>query len=200
MTYDPWQAACDEGGANIIGLRLGYAKGVWSLDKIPVQTGPDGLLICILMTTAGHSPVEWINNRPAGLKIVRYSIAPPPREYPKGVDPYTTFLCVSADAGRLGQMMTFTSSSWNARSAFLKLVGPYLLKRKQEFPICSLGSIDRHDDYGNFDPTFTPIGWKPGADFADIIGDEPDQALLPEAPTAPELPPPDDAPPISESD
>ena len=58
--------------------------------------------------------------------LQRYEDANPTFDIEVGWNPYTQFLCVGADERHIGQLMTFTSSSWSGRHAFKSLIGPYL--------------------------------------------------------------------------
>ena len=65
--------------------------------------------------------------------------------------------------------MTFTSSSWGGRNAFQKLVNPYRLKQRRQFPICELATKERDDENRNIDPSFRIIGWSDCGNFADLL-------------------------------
>ena len=131
------------------------------------------------METALHGSVLWSNDRTIiNRRLNRYAVAAPSKEpLENGRSPYTQFQCVGASGYYVGQLMTFSSSSWGGRLAFPPLIRAWLLRGRLEFPICTLGSKPRKNDVnGNIDPVFKVVGWAPRSDFA---------ALLP----------PDDAPP-----
>jgi hypothetical protein len=184
MKNDPWQEALDSGGG-IQGSLLKFVKGVWSVDDDAVETGEDGIRLNILMETAQHGSVLWGNDRTIiHRRLQRYADAPPSKESLKaGWAPYTQVRCIGASGIYSGQMMTFSSSSWGARHAFFTLIHPYMLRRKLEFPICTLGSRPKKNDVnGNFDPVFTIVGWAPRVDFAAIL--PPDDEPPPSSATA----------------
>jgi hypothetical protein len=174
---DPWQEAVNDSGG-IQGLLLKFARRSWTVDDEAVQTGDDGVRICILMETALHGSVLWSNDRTIiNRRLNRYAAVAPSREpLENGRSPYTQFQCVGASGNYVGQLMTFSSSSWGGRHAFQALIRPYLQRGKREFPICTVGSRPKKNDVnGNFDPVFTIVGWAPRDDFAAILppDDEP---------------------------
>jgi hypothetical protein len=179
MMYDPWQEALNASGG-IDGIHVKFVKGHWSFDDDPVQTGNEGVRICILMETAQHGSVLWDDRTIVDRRLQRYADISPSREPLKmGWAPYTQFQCVGASGNYVDQQMTFASSSWGGRHAFFTLIRPYTLRRKLEFPICTLGSKPKKNDpNGNFDPTFTVVGWAPRSDFTPML-------------------PPDDEPPLT---
>jgi hypothetical protein len=171
MKYDPWQEALDSGGG-IQGSLVKFVKAVWSVDDDVVETGDDGIRLIILMETAQHGSVLWGNDRTIiDRRLQRYADASPSKEPLKmGWSPYTIFKCVGASGIYSGKMMTSSSSSWGGRHAFYALIHPYILRRKLEFPICTLGSRPKKNDVnGNFDPVFTIVGWAPRSDFEAIL-------------------------------
>jgi hypothetical protein len=88
---------------------------------------------------------------------------------------------VFADEERRGELATFTSSSLGGQRAFLSLAGPYNLKRRAEFPICSLGVKPRRDVNNNIDPTLTIVGWSKRDNFSELLAAPADRQLA--APT-----------------
>jgi hypothetical protein len=185
---DPWVETLTASGG-IEGLHLKCAKGVWYLDGVQIAVGAGGLKIVIIMPTATHGAVKWQDQEIIGrTPLQRYEDAAPSSDFlEEGWNPYTQFLCVGADEKHIGQLMTFTSSSWSGRRAFKDQIGPYLRKAKRQFPIVTLGSKPRRNDpNGNIDPTFAIVDWAARGDFADMLlpGPETQPALL-EAPLAP---------------
>jgi hypothetical protein len=86
-----------------------------------------------------------------------------------GWNPYTAVLAVRADEKALGELVTFTSASWGGRNAFQKLVNPYRLKQRLQFPICELATRDRGDENRNIDPVFKIVAWSDCGNFADLL-------------------------------
>ena len=179
MTHDPWQEALNASGG-IDGIHVKFVKGHWSFDDDPVQTGNEGVRICILMETAQHGSVLWDDRTIVDRRLQRYTDVPPSREPPKpGWAPYTQCQAVGASGNYVDQQLTFSSSSWGGRNAFYSLIARTHLRGKREFPICTLGSKPKKNDpNGNFDPTFTVVGWAPRSDFTPML-------------------PPDDEPPLT---
>jgi hypothetical protein len=154
-------------------------KGDWQLDGVKLKTGPDGVRMTVLMTTARHGQVhfdksgETVKPVIAGLK--RYQDCDPSREsLPEGRDPYTIFQCLID-----GELCTYAASSWAARKSFKKLVDNWRFLHPREFPVVILGTRPSGDANDNIAPTFKPIAWVPVSDFAGML-----------APTAPALPAP----------
>ncbi len=168
--HDPWKVALED-SYGIEGEHLKCPKGRWTLNDAEVEVGPDGLKVVVLMPTAMHGAVKWEGGVIKARRLAFYDDAPPSDIVkPDDWDPYTQFLCVGADKAHRGQLMTFTSSSWGARKAFLSLIGPYIRTGKRAFPICTLGAKPRKNDTnGNIDPTLTAAGYAPCGDFADLV-------------------------------
>jgi hypothetical protein len=188
MTYDPWQQTLDQHGG-IEGLHLKCAKGTWKLDDFDLETGDNGLKVCVLMPTAKRGAVLWGEERTISeQRVGRYEAGFVEQKITSPWSPYTSFLGVCADKDHRGQLITFTSSSWGGRSAFEKLIGPYVGRGKTHFPVCTLGSKPMaHDPNGNIDPVFSIADWAPRGGFEELL---PPPVNLLEAPHPAELPKP----------
>ena len=93
------------------------------------------------MDTATVGQVLWLDRKIEEHDVGRISDGfVPPRSITEGWNPYVAFQAVRADDGYLGELVTFTSSSWGGRYAFQSLVNPYRLKQRRQFPICVLGT------------------------------------------------------------
>jgi hypothetical protein len=164
---DAWDQAGDMDNG-IIGAHLKCSKGHWSLDDRDIDNA--GLRICVIMPSAVTGQVLWQDRKIAERDIGRiHDGYAPPREIRLGWNPYTSFLCVRADEKALGELLTFTSSSWGGRNAFQKLVNPYRLKQRRQFPICELATRERGDENRNVDPLFKIVGWSDCGNFADLL-------------------------------
>jgi hypothetical protein len=182
MAHDPWLQAVEQ-GSGIEGLHLKCSKGVWMLDDVIVETGPEGLKVIVLMETAQHGAILWKDGIPAERRLTAYSDkAPPEREtLEPGWSVYTTAQCVIDDGP--GQWATWTSSAWGGRRAFTRLIGQYVRMGRSAFPVCALGTKPQTND-GNVDPQFVVVGWRPREDFAAMLPPPPPAAPLLDAPAA----------------
>jgi hypothetical protein len=193
----------------IVGLPLRCGKQGWTLDGERIEDGPQGFRVTVIATTAKWGRLQWVDRRVTDRVLHLYSDGFPPdwEEIPVGWDAYTGFQGIGAD----GDLLTFTGGGFGARRTVENLITQYQFRGRRHFPICTLASKPRGDAYNNVDPILRvvagPDGWVSVDKFADMLPPElliaaPRQALLPEpeAPTAPELPPPNDAPPIDEND
>jgi hypothetical protein len=183
MTHyqDPWQAAANEAE----GMEGGFLKsnskdGRWLLDDAEVETGPNGLRVAFLMSTAMHGWVLWEDGRIIERKTRRYADGPPEQRGPDGWDPSTSCLGVTMpDEEGAGRLITWASSSWSGRAAFVRfLLKPFVRLQLRQFPMVTLGFKPQKDSYGNHAPIFDVIAWRPASDFASILGEEPTAAQL----------------------
>jgi hypothetical protein len=172
MTYherDAWDETGDMGNG-IEGQHLKCAKGTWLLDDTEIETGDNGLKICVIMDTATVGQVLWQDHKIVERDVGRISDGfVPPRQISAGWNPYVAFQAVRADAGHLGELVTFTSSSWGGRYAFQSLVNPYRLKERRQFPICVLGTKERGDENRNIDPVFKIVSWSDRGNFQELL-------------------------------
>jgi hypothetical protein len=88
-----------------------------------------------------------------------------------GYSRHTSVMVVDTN-GCLG---TFTSTSFGGGSALEDLIPQYRMQQKRSFPICSLATKDRGDQYGNIDPVFPIVGWASRSKFDAILGPEPEE-------------------------
>src|ERR1700732_3558096 len=129
MTYerDAWDETGDQGNG-IEGQHLKCAKGRWLLDDEEIETGDAGLRFCVIMDTATVGEIKWHEKKIVERNIGRISDGfVPPRSITEGWNPYVAFQAVRADGDHLGQLVTYTSSSWGGRYAFQSLVNPFRL-------------------------------------------------------------------------
>jgi hypothetical protein len=117
-----------------------------------------------------------------------------PRQIPPGWNPYVGLVCVRADKEGRGQLLTFTSTSWGGKKALHTLIRPYMIRGGDFFPVISLGSHPRGDEYNTQDPVFKieEKGWTARSHFAELLGEHVPQ--LEATPTGPRL-----AAPVTES-
>lgn len=162
----------------IEGIHVKFVKGLWTVDDEAVLTGSDGIRICVVMDTALHGAVLWSNDRIIDRRAERYAVVAPSRESLKmDWSPYTQFQCIGDSGDYVGQLMTFSSSSWGGRNAFHALIRPYIQNRR-DFPICTLGSKPKKNDVnGIIDPVFAIVGWAPRSDFAAMLPPDDEQPL-----------------------
>jgi hypothetical protein len=172
----------------IEGQHLKCAKGRWLLDDNEIVTGEAGIKIGIVMESAIVGEVLWqerkIADRHVGL-IAHGHV--PLRQISEGWNPYVAFQAVRADEGHIGELVTFTSSSWGGRFAFQAIVNPYRLKQRRQFPICLLMTKERGDANGNVDPVFKIVGWSDCQNFQELLPApiEPQAAKISFAPKQP---------------
>jgi hypothetical protein len=169
MTHerDAWDETGDLGNG-IEGQHLKCAKGHWLLDDEEIETGDAGLKICVIMDTATVGEILWQDKKIVDRNVGRIAdgfVAP--RQVQEGWNTYIAFQAVRADEEHLGELLTFTSSSWGG--AFQSLVNPFLLKRRLQFPIVLLGTKDRGDANGNIDPVFKIVGWSDRGNFQELL-------------------------------
>ncbi len=171
MSYhetDPWQQAA----ANVRspeGKRLKCSRGNWSLDGVPVDTGPNGLKVTVIMSTALWGAIAFENGVVTGRRAARYEDVAPSFEAPEpGWEPLTEVLAVLDD----DELATFTGTAWGARRCFERLIKPYLRKGKQAFPVCELSVRERGDVNHNVDPVLLITGWAPRDKFRDLLSPE----------------------------
>jgi hypothetical protein len=81
-----------------------------------------------------------------------------------------------------GCLGTFTSTSFGGGTAVEDLIPQYRMQGKRSFPISSLMTKARGDQYGNIDPVFKIEGWAPRSKFDAILGPAPTEAPAIEAP------------------
>ena len=169
MKPDPLQEIHDRRGG-VVGDDLNSPRGNWTFNGEPAG---DGLKICALVTTARHGERQYRDGVNRYRDIQRYIVeAPSDERIELGWEPFTQFQAVAQDEGHAGQLVTFTSNAWGGRIAVENLISDYVGNGRRRFPIVTLGSRPKkNDDKGNFDPTFSIIGWKAASDFADMLAD-----------------------------
>jgi hypothetical protein len=162
---DAWDETGDMGNG-ILGAHLKCAKGRWLLDDKDAANAQ----ICVIMESASTGQVLWQDGKIVDRDIGRIEDGfAPPRQLHNGWNPYTSFQAVRADEEAIGELVTFTSSSWGGRNAFQRLVNPYRLKQRRQFPICQLGTKERGDENRNIDPVFKIIGWSDRSNFGELL-------------------------------
>ena len=166
----------------IVGGFLKCPKGNWLLDDAKVETGPDGVRVTILMTTAQHGCVYFDKSSGKAHPIVTqlgwYEDCDPSREaLPDGLDPYTIVQCLIGE-----ELCTFAASSYGARKSFKKLVDTWRIVHPREFPIVILGTRPTGDANDNIAPTFKPVAWVPISDFSSMLSDAAEAPQLAAAP------------------
>jgi hypothetical protein len=186
--------------------RFSGKTAVWTLAGDAVKTGRDGLTLAVIMPTALHGVIRFVDGVFKGRKPIRYEDASPPvdEQLPYGWNPLTEVLCVATGPDHEGQLVTYTGASWGTRRSFERLVKPYVRKGEREFPVCELGSRELNDDYGDSEPLLIPVSWLPRDRFPDLLPAPGATSLPPpenwqdEEPIPP--PPMDDTPPPTDDD
>jgi hypothetical protein len=155
----------------IEGAWLKFTKGNWTLGGAPVDVGPDGLRIVVLMPTALHGAVQWADGKITDRQLVSYEDSRPSGDaLEDGWSPNTSFQCIGTNGIHTGLLATFASTSWGARNAFKTLIAPYARKSEREFPIITLGSRTRETgQYRVLDPCFSIVAWAPRTDYAALV-------------------------------
>ncbi len=193
---DPWREIFQRRGG-VLGGDLRCTKGAWTLSDEPAETGDAGLKICILWPTARHGERQYRDGVGNKYRDVQLYIdgAPSDERLELGWEPLTQFQAIAQDEAHVGQLVTFTSYAWGGRNAFENLIGDYLSKGGQQFPVVALDvRPKRNDPNGNIDPVFRIVGWKAADDFADMVAN-----ILPQpAPQPLALEPPKRAEPESD--
>jgi hypothetical protein len=173
MTHerDAWDVAGDSGNG-IEGQHLKCAKGKWLLDEVEIETAGGGLKFCPIMETATVGEVLWQDQKIIERNVGRLSdgfVPPTPANITEKWNPYTSVVGVRCDAGHLGDLLTFTSSSWGGWFAFQRLINPWRLKGRAMFPVVTLSTKERHDENRNIDPVFKHAGWSDRENFAELL-------------------------------
>ena len=174
MTYherDGWDEVGDQGNG-ILGGHLKYVKGRMFLDKAEIKIGDHGIKLCIIMDSATAGKVLWQDQRIAERDVGRVASGFMPRraEIQESWNPYVSFQAVRADEGHLGEVVTFTSSSWGGWYAFEKLINPYRLKERRQFPVITIATKDRGDENNTIDPVFKITSlWSARENFPDLL-------------------------------
>ena len=144
----------------------------WILSDEPAKTGDAGLKICLLWPTARHGERQYRDGVGNKYRDVQLYIdgAPPDERIELGWEPLTQLQAIAQDEAHVGQVVTYTSFSWGGRNAFENLIGDYLSKGGQQFPVVALDvRPKRNDPNRNIDPVFRIVGWKAADDFADVV-------------------------------
>ena len=105
---DPWQEA-----ANNIGGGLKFSKGRWTIDNEEIETGENGLRLCLLMETGVHGGLKWHNDRIIDRRLQRFALIAPSNE-PLELDwsHYTSVQCIGMSGEYVEQPVTFSSTTW----------------------------------------------------------------------------------------
>ncbi len=172
---NPWrQAADDAGGFEGSLLKHNCKSGVVTLDGTAV--GSD-FRACLLMAEAKHGDVKFEDNF-VEQEVCRYADAAPSKMVRPDWEPHTSVLAVS-DSGAL---LTYVGANWSVRKAFgRQLVKPFVRLKERAFPVVTFGFTSRIDAYGNHEPAFNIVGWRPRGDFAAILGEEIERLAPPAA-------------------
>jgi hypothetical protein len=164
MTMEHWKETASKTGG-LEGAHIKCGKGVWTMDGLPLVTGPDGARCAIIMPTARVGIIKFVDGRPVEMNtgLIEDGFVPP--DAPDETwSQYTEVLVVFVDDEHKGAIGTFTSSSWGGRFAFWKLVKPFA--RTGAFPICTFSTKQRNDINKNVDPVFVISGWADRSEFA----------------------------------
>ena len=126
----------------------------------------------MIMDTATVGEVLWKEQKIAQRNTGRLSdgfVPRTPSNISLGWNPYISVMAVRCDDGHLGDLVTFTSSSWGGWFAFQRLINPWRLKGRSVFPVVTLATKERHDENRNIDPVFKPSGWSARSNFGDLL-------------------------------
>ena len=114
-TVDPWQEAANAvQGIEGAQLKCSGKTGAWNLSGETVDTGREGLMIAVIMSTALHGRIRF-DDGVVTRKPVRFEDAAPDQDeqLEKPWGPLTEALCV--------QLMTFTGASWGLTARLLEV-------------------------------------------------------------------------------
>jgi hypothetical protein len=169
---------------DIVGSHLKCSKGNWTLDDSPIETGPDGFRVTILVPTARHGRIKWVDHRRVDRVLQKYSDCDPDFEkLPEGWNALTCFQGVTDN----GELLTFTSA-YGARKSLKNAIQQYRFRGKRAFPVCSLATKPRGDINNNIDPVFKIVDWVNVSTFAEFFPEFAERPQLEAPPT--QLPPP----------
>jgi hypothetical protein len=88
-------------------------------------------------------------------------------ELPPGWEAYTGLQGLTLG----GEVLTFTSA-FGARKTVKNLLGQYDFRRGRQFPVCTLSTRPRGDEFNTIDPVFRIASWVNASDFVDILPPE----------------------------
>lgn len=165
--------------SNIVGDHISWSQRYWCRARVEIDGS--GKYV-VLMETAEAGSVLWEGGRIIDIQsdpIIIAGISPVLADY----KPYTAVQLLDEN----GLICTFTASAWGGRNAFEALIPQYRTRGKNSFPIVTLGSRPRNNEFGTIDPVFNIVGWSPRSNFEAILGPEPVVELAPALP-APEPP------------
>jgi hypothetical protein len=104
-----------DSGSGIEGQWLKCPRGVWTLDDNKIETGRDGAKICVILDSLMTGEILWkdskIVERNTGRMADGFEM-PKHQTIATGWNPYIAFQGVRADDDNLGELITYTSSSW----------------------------------------------------------------------------------------
>jgi len=156
------------GQSYIEGALLQCRKGEWSLDGLPVKTGQGGVRLVLLMSSAEVGEIAFDED---GQKIGEHiglieNGFIPAKEIEPSWSPSTKVVCVGFSGDIRGQTITFRSSSWGGRYAFMTLAGTFRRFQQTQFPVVSL-EVTKKTRSGNvvIDPLFVVDHWLPRKGF-----------------------------------
>jgi len=167
MNANALQRAVDEIAFEYDPLKHDGKKGRWTLNGLDVDAD---LRVIIIVPTAKHSGILFDDEgRKVGqTPVTRYTAAPPPREYATADwKPSTTVTGVIDDDTK--RLVTLSTLTWTGRTAFARILSPYLARGMRQYPICQLASaLKKNDSHGNFAPTITVVDWITCSAFPDL--------------------------------
>ena len=186
---------------DIVGAHGKLTKGIFYLDGLQTNIGPNGFRFTMLCDTAVHGRVLWVDNRKEDEVLYRYADQDPRFEdLPERWSAYTGFQGVTDS----GELFTFTSA-FGARKTIKNILTQYHFRQRRRYPVCTIDTKLRpKDPNGTIDPVFRICSWVSVNDFRELLGLEPEtpaltydkpseprlQSFLRDAPPALEEPPP----------
>ena len=133
--FDPW--------------RFDGKTGEWKLNGIATD-----LRAIIIPTTGKHYGILFDDEgRKIGqTEVVRYTTAPPSREYAsKDWKPSTSVTGVIDDETK--RLVTISMLTWSGRTAFARVISAFLARSMRQYPVCTLSSkLKTSDPHSNYAP------------------------------------------------
>jgi hypothetical protein len=158
--FDAWAAAAEsDSGLEGDIIRHNGKTDTYTPDSALLETGDQGIRLAMLMPTALAGSVMWDDHQIAARKVGLMDAGTPlPKSVEQGWNPSITCQCVEEGGC---EIMTFVSTNWGGIKAFKTLASLYHKNGKTAFPVVTLHSKSRGDQYDNHDPIFRIVAWVP---------------------------------------
>jgi hypothetical protein len=180
-TMTPWQKTAAAAGT-VVGqpIRFNAKEGCWT--RGPAEYQCEGVEHCLAMPTGRHGEVKFASGKPVDPRSYSYNEVESAKQVTQGYVPTTSVVCVRVDGdllGNGGELSTIQFTTWSGRQAFEALASDYAMRGERQFPVVTLGSrLKRGDRFDNHEPTLTVVDWIPRANFAELIGEDPEAPRL----------------------